>query len=237
MTQPIGAYSPETARIILETVRYLRESGFVVPVPGRGAPSVAPPTPIYVRNDSGEEIPAWGCMQVTGTVDANNQSFSKVTKPTTSGVQYLFNGQQPIETGGYGVAQEGNKARAYKSSGTVTFGQLWRPTSGQWYLTQGSGRFPAIGLDDIDDNVFWVRTDFNDIVHFKSPVGGIPAITTLTMGSATCDRYSCTTTGVLADSGEDITIYNAHAAFAASTLGTAALNDAGLWVAITENCS
>lgn len=237
MESQIGAYSPETARLVYETVRYLRESGFVILPPGRGGQTVAPQTPIYVRNDSGETIPAWGCMQVTGTVEYGNQNFTKVTKPTTSGVQYLFNGQQEIAASGYGIAQEGNRARAYKSSGTVTFGQLWRPTSGQWYLTQGSGRFPVIGADDIDTDVFWVRTDFNDIVHFKSPVGGIAAIATLTMGSATCDRYSCTTAGVLADSGEDITIYNAHAAFAASTLGTAALNDAGLWVAITENCA
>lgn len=75
------------------------------------------------------------------------------------------------------------------------------------------------------------------VVHFKSKSGGIPAISTLTMGSASCDKYTCSSSGVLSDSGDDVTVYNTAGAFAANTLGIAAYNEAGLLVAIVENCS
>lgn len=74
------------------------------------------------------------------------------------------------------------------------------------------------------------------VVHFKSKGSGIPAISTLTMGSASCDKYNCSAAGVLSDSGDDVTVYNTAAAFAANTLGIAAYNEAGLLVAIVEKC-
>jgi len=76
-----------------------------------------------------------------------------------------------------------------------------------------------------------------EIVHFYSPGGGIAARSTLTMGSASCDIYTCSSGGVLSESGENETVYNmASSAFAASTHGVAMRNAAGLLVAIVEDC-
>lgn len=75
------------------------------------------------------------------------------------------------------------------------------------------------------------------LVHAKTPVGGIPAISTLTMGSASCDIYECSSAGVLSDSGTNETIYNmASSAVAAETQIIAARNSAGLLVVIVEDC-
>lgn len=75
------------------------------------------------------------------------------------------------------------------------------------------------------------------VVHFVSPSGGIPARSSLTMGSASCDLYDSSSAGVLSDSGTNITVYNmATSAFAGSTHGVAMRNRAGLWVAIVEDC-
>lgn len=91
------------------------------------------------------------------------------------------------------------------------------------YERQRAGRRPIAG-------------EPSPVIHFKSKVGGIPAISTLTMGSASCDKYDCDSSGVLSDSGDDVTIYNMAGAFAANTLGVAALNEQGLYVAIVEKC-
>lgn len=75
------------------------------------------------------------------------------------------------------------------------------------------------------------------LVHAKTPVGGIPAISTLTMGSASCDIYACSSAGVLSDSGNNATIYNmASSAVAGETQIIAARNAAGLLVVIVEDC-
>lgn len=75
------------------------------------------------------------------------------------------------------------------------------------------------------------------VVHAKSPLGGIPARSGLTMGSATCDLFSCNSSGVLVDSGTNITVYNmASGAVAGDVQIVAAKNDAGLYVCIVEDC-
>ena len=76
-----------------------------------------------------------------------------------------------------------------------------------------------------------------NVVHFVSPAGGIPARASLTMGNGSCDIYECNTSGVLSDSGNNETVYNmASSAIAANTHGIAMRNDAGLLVAIVEDC-
>lgn len=75
------------------------------------------------------------------------------------------------------------------------------------------------------------------LIHCKTQGGGIPARATLTMGSASCDRYDCSSAGVLSDSGDDVTVYNmASSAVAATTHIIAAYNSAGLLVCVVEDC-
>jgi hypothetical protein len=74
------------------------------------------------------------------------------------------------------------------------------------------------------------------LLHFVSRSGGIPARSGLQMGSATVDVYVSNSTGLLAADGE-ATVYNKSSnAFGGDRFGIANENDAGLWVAIFEDC-
>lgn len=153
----VGIYTPETAKMIYEVIKYLRNSGFVVPRPGREDQFIPPDAPIYVRNDTGEEIPPFACLQTDGTVEDTGQNYIKVVKPRdTSGDQgwYLFNGIAPIETGGYGLAYDGPQARMLTDGTTITNGDRWSPIVDEFTIEQDdSGPFIAIGPDDIEDDV------------------------------------------------------------------------------------
>ena len=75
-------------------------------------------------------------------------------------------------------------------------------------------------------------------IHARTKAGGIPARSTLTMGSANCDIYNSSGAGVLSDSTTDETIYNmAASAVAETTHIVASRNAAGLLVVIVEDCA
>lgn len=153
----VGAYSPETAKAILDMFKYLQASGFVINPPDRTIADTHQLAPIYIRNDSGEEIPRFACLQVTGSVELNGQNYIKVVQPvdvTGAAGWYLFNGFAAVEIGGYGIAHDGPLVRMLTSGAAVVCGGRWRPTISQWYVTpSASGIFSAVGEDDIDTNV------------------------------------------------------------------------------------
>lgn len=234
MTQA-GVYSPADARMVLEVVRYLRDNGFVIPG-GRKPEQVLQPDRVYFRNDSGAEVPAWGCMEVTGTVEAGGQNYVKITKPTTGGVSFLFNGQAPVADGKYGTAQSGPVFRVYKSTGTATEGHSWGPTVGQWYLTQHTGPYIVYGADDIGSNVFRVVTN-NRLIHVKTKATcAARDNTTGAMTSVSCDRYNVLTDGTVSDANYDITVWNPGGAIASGAWGTVLLNEAGLYEFVVVKC-
>ena len=118
-------------------------------------------TPVFFRNDSGEEVPRYACMQVTGTVESGGQNFCTIDKPAdtdaTSG-EYLFNGHVAVPAGGstaeYGTSQSGRLVRAIKAEGTSTAGDNWNPVVGDWTIEQeDGGRFVMAGDDDIATDV------------------------------------------------------------------------------------
>lgn len=152
----LGAFKKDTAELVLHVVRYLVASGFVIDRPGRKPQFVPPDSPIYVRNDSGEEIPAFGCMQTDGAVDAGGQNYIKVVKPvdvTGAAGKYLFNSIAPIETGGYGIGYAGPLVRMLTDGSTVNCGDSWQPNVGAWAVEPGGSIFTAAGEDDIDTNI------------------------------------------------------------------------------------
>jgi len=232
---------PDSARLVLQVVRYLKQSGFVIGRPGRGSRFTAPETMVFVRNDSGEEIPAFGCMQVNGTVEAGGQNYLKVVKPadtTGKAGKYLFNDLAPIEIGGYGLAQSRFVHRALTNGDTITLGAKWAPIASSWEVgANPAGQFTAVGADDIVTDCIRLIDDSPTVVHAVTPEDGIPARSGGTMGSASCDIYKCSSAGVLSDSGLNETVYNmASAAIAELTYIVAMRNDAGLLVAIVEDC-
>lgn len=176
----LGGFKKETAQIILDVVQYLRESGFVIQRPGRGSQFVPPEAPIYIRNDTGEEIPPFGCVQVTGAVDDGGQNYITVDKPvdaTGDAGGYLFNGVAPIEIDGYGIALDGPVVRMLTDGSTVTCGDFWRPVVNSFEVEPGGVMFSAIGEDDIDTDIMRAFTSsgggggaFVEEVRWDDPV-------------------------------------------------------------------
>ena len=151
----VAGFSPQNAKLILDVVRYLRANGLIGPSSDRGQQRFPPQAPIYVRNDSGAEIPAFACLQTTGTVEAGGQNYITVDQPVdTTGAAgaYLFNGQQPIEIGGYGIAHDGPLCRMLKT-GTLASGDKCQPVAGQWHIAAGGDLITIVGDDDIGTNI------------------------------------------------------------------------------------
>lgn len=152
----LGAYSPETAREILDAFRRLKASGLLDKA--RPAEPLRPiPAPIWVENVSGEEIPAYACMQATGTSTSGDRTYIEVNKPADtdgSGGGFLFNGAAPIAIGKRGVGHAGPHVRAIGDGGTCTAGDRWAPQASSWQVTAATdGIFTAIGDDGIATNV------------------------------------------------------------------------------------
>lgn len=152
----VGVYTPEVARMVLEVVRYLKASGFVVDKSRGNSQFIPPEALIYIRNDTSEEIPPFACLQATGTVESGGQNYITVEKPAdTDGTAgwFLFNGFAPIESGGYGIAYDGPLCRMLTDGSTVTAGQTWGPVVGQFAVAPGGELFVAAGEDDIKPDV------------------------------------------------------------------------------------
>jgi hypothetical protein len=155
----LGAFKKDTAELVLQVVRYLVASGFVIDRPGRKQQFIPPDAPIYVRNDSGEVIPPFACMQTDGAVDVGGQNYIKVIKPvddTGAAGKYLFNSVAPIEASGelaYGVGYSGPLVRMLTDGSAVNCGDAWQPDVGAWAVTPGGSIFTACGEDDIDTNI------------------------------------------------------------------------------------
>jgi len=153
--QQVGVMTPSTTKIVLDVVRYLRANGFIV---DRGRqPAFNPPTaPIHVKNTSGEEIPAFACMQAVGTLEKGSQNYVEVDQPTDVTGEagwYLFNGIAPIETDGFGIAYDGPFARMLTDGSAVSAGDKWQPTVGAWTVSPGGTMIIAAGADDIEADV------------------------------------------------------------------------------------
>ena len=159
-----AVFPVEVAKEMLRVYRQLQASGLlgrdtIESIVRRVPRSIE--TPVFFRNDSGEEVPRYACMQVTGTIESGGQNYCTIDKPVdtdaTSG-EYIFNGHEAVPAGGstaqYGTSQGGRLVRAIKESGTSTAGEKWNPVIGDWTIEQDdSGRFVMAGDDDIDTDV------------------------------------------------------------------------------------
>jgi hypothetical protein len=250
VTQRGAIFKPETAAMILEVVRYLKNSGYIIDQPGRGGAFISPQTPIFVRNDSGEQVPAFACMQATGTVEDGGQNYIKIGKPVdTTGTAgaYLFNGVQPIDASGenrFGVAHDGPVVRALSNGSSATSGSRWQPVIGSWSIAPGGNIFAAIGGDDIASDVIRINAtsgsggDSRAAAIIKTGSGGIPERIGSIPGAASCSVYGIDGSGNLYDTTEDIAVYNlATTAVAANVYGQAKKESwTGKWVIDYEQC-
>ncbi len=170
MAEDLAVFDEQTAREMLAAFKQLQASGLLEPDlkareqrgnPGKTVAHQQPP--IFVRNDSGETIPPYSFMQMTGTANVTN-SFSYVTvqKPVHSTIfrcPMLFNGIYELANGEYGVAQNG-PVFSLKCSTIPVVGDRMGPSTGSWLGFLGS-MYAVIGEDTtaIETNVYKVMFD------------------------------------------------------------------------------
>lgn len=131
MTEP-GAFKKRTAETLLGMAR---ENERKKP-PVKPRPQQRIRTPLLVKNNSGEEIPAYGCMRVTGAEkDSGGRFRVLVSKPDGNGGPFLFNNYREIAIDGGGSAQLDPVVRAIFSTGTPAPGETWGPND-DWALVK-----------------------------------------------------------------------------------------------------
>jgi hypothetical protein len=146
-------------RTIVEVVRYLRSSGFIISTPLKGVRNIEQATPIYVRNDSGVAVPAFACLQATGTVEVGGQNYITIDQPadtTGDAGPFIFNGFAEIAATGdqrYGIAHDGPLCRMLTNGTAMASGDKARPVVNQWYIELGGELFTIVGGDDIAADV------------------------------------------------------------------------------------
>jgi len=170
VAEDLAVFDEQTAREMLAAFKQLQASGLLEPdLKAReqrgnlGKTVTHQQPPIFVRNDSGETIPPYSFMQITGTINVTD-SFCYVTvrKPihsTTLRCPLLFNGIYEIANGNYGVAQNG-PVFSVKVDTVPSLGDRMGPLTGQWIAGLGS-MYAVIGEDTtaIEEDVYKVMFD------------------------------------------------------------------------------
>ena len=183
MAEDLAVFDEQTAREMLAAFKQLQASGLLGPDlkareqrgnPGKTVTHQQPP--IFVRNDSGQTIPPYAFMQMTGTVNVTD-SFSYVTvqKPIHSTIlrcPLLFNGIYEIANGEYGVAQSG-PVFSIKSEDPMALGDRMGPVNDEWFGGLGS-TYAVIGEDTtaIEEDVYKVMFDTSSW-RGRTKVGGL----------------------------------------------------------------
>ena len=155
--QRIGVVSPEQMHAMWQD--YLTRQQLAPQLrynyPQRRPVEDVSPHRVKVKNDSGEIIPAFACMRITGVEDIGGQTCIKVEKPSSTDGEFLFNSQFAIAvpaTGELGVGW------AYRH-GVVTMlgdeptepGASYGPIVGSWQIEEGGDKFVVFGRHDFSE--------------------------------------------------------------------------------------
>lgn len=201
-------FAPETAREILDTVRWVRQNMRTI-TSGTSAPSIWSPAPVYVYNDSGAEIPAYAIMQGVATREYGGRNYIDVKKPADNygaAGSFIFNGPRAIAIGERGVANEGPIARI-KFTGSITAGSRYSPTVSQWYATaDAGGPLCCLGADDLGNDIGVIHSvgpwQRKPLVRFT--LGGALTTSDASKSATITDEYG---PGV-DNTSSSITVYN-----------------------------
>lgn len=99
---------------------------------------------IRFRNDSGEEIPAWACMQaVLGVIVDDDTPVVPVIQPDGDGEIFYLNGRSKVAAGAYGYANV--QYPQWGLSSSTTFEEEIGPVSGSWEMTNAGSGFRVVG--------------------------------------------------------------------------------------------
>jgi len=175
----IAVFDEETALDVLRTIEALKASGLLEPTTSQlnqglpGSTAITSPAPVFVYNDSGEVVPPYSLMQMTGTLNETGRNYVKVDKPIDSTLlrcPMLINGHTEIPVEGYGMAQNGPVYRL-KMGVTIVVGDRLGAKTGQWTADYGS-LFTVIGSDEIDTDVARVMFDTSTL-RGRTKTGGL----------------------------------------------------------------
>lgn len=155
MTTNLAAFTPEVAREILETVRWVRSAGFALQGGARGelATETSRPT---AKNEQGSTMPAWALVQLTGTANVGDRPVPVASRPADTmgqaGPYAVAATGRTVADDDYFALQLGPVLRILTDGSAITAGSRWSPSPNQWHLVPDVfGQFEALGADPIDD--------------------------------------------------------------------------------------
>ena len=242
-TKQVGVYTPETARHVLDVLRQLKTQGFQ---PKAGVQSPANPNqaqPLYFRNDSGEEMPSYGCMQIVGTVELEGQNYLLADKPrdtTGNAGPFLWNKSVAVEDAGFGVANAGvHVVTRYDSGLTIAAGLHLGPQVDSWEMDRGT-LVNACGTTALLPSGGVVARGFLEddaTILCKSPGSGCAARSGTTASQTTCDQYTLNpSSGAMTDSGNNVVVFNIWSTAVGNSVFFTAHKLNGVWVPAAEDC-
>jgi hypothetical protein len=148
----IGGFTPAQAQEVWNTTKLLRSSGLLRNLSNIPLPDDPGLSQVHIKNDSGEEIPAFACLEILGTEVIDNRTFLKVTKPTRTNAKYIFNHDRKVVIDGLGIALAWGVVRMLGEPPDEP--KQYGPTIGQWTVEENSsGPFVVYGQDAYSEDV------------------------------------------------------------------------------------
>ena len=193
MAKDLAVFDEQTAKRVLRAIEQLEAKGLLNPETGSTPPKDGDQVwnetpPIRVYNDSGQTVPAYGLMQIIGSLDEDGRNYIKIKRPADSvppGL-LLINGTTEIAVAGYGTAQQGPSYRLLHDGGSYSAGYTLGINIGAFTATAGHV-FSVLGADAVDTNI--VRVMFADstrlILAYTTAGATARSGTTLGKGTAT----------------------------------------------------
>lgn len=215
----IGILSPEQARALWQD--YLTRKQLAPQVtqnfPQRRQIDEVSPHRVFVKNTSGEEIPAYACLQVTGTEEVGGRTAIKVEKPDSTTGEYLFNSQYAIATDSVGWAYRFGVVVMLGDGETPTAANVqYSPVADEWFIEEGSGPFVVFGEHvDAEDGL---------IGRFAGGGNQVHGIVVSSLGRGYYRVRLSTWSGTTPDDTEDTLCE----ILAAQTEGTGGISDCGV---------
>lgn len=101
---------------------------------------------IPFKNTSGETIPPFAVLRITGSQTIGGRAILEAQKPNTYGSQWshYLNGPMEVENTKFGSCTNIFPALADFGTGSIAQGELWGPRNNSWLLQENTGGFRII---------------------------------------------------------------------------------------------
>lgn len=166
MNESFGFIDKATANEAIKAFSELQRSGLLNPdaidASMRRQPRLNE-EPLQFINRSGEEIPRYGCMQITGIEEIGDRTMLVAEKPVDTDATagpFVFNWHHAVPDGSAGTAQRDRVTRAITNGDAIAAGDPWRPAVSAWTIEQNvTGQFRMIGEDSLVEDACWIFVD------------------------------------------------------------------------------